>query len=60
MVYRRTVEEALRRWIPNNANGRLKSENYFNRQFTDHVRAQLGALSECLRMRMLGLRITVG
>ena len=43
IVRRRSKTEAQRKWIEG-SNGKMKLENYFNRQFTDHISTQNGYL----------------
>ena len=40
VVRRRDVNEAKRQWTESTANKRMKLDNYFNRQFTDHISTQ--------------------
>ena len=41
VVRRRRKNEAQRKWVTA-SNGKMKLENYFNRQFTDHISTQNG------------------
>ena len=43
VVRRRSKNEAQRKWAAA-SNGKMKLENYFNRQFTDHISTQNGYL----------------
>ena len=43
VVRRRSKNEAQRKWVAA-SNGKMKLENYFNRQFTDHISTQNGYL----------------
>ena len=43
VVRRRSKNEAQRKWVAA-SNGQMKLENYFNRQFTDHISTQNGYL----------------
>ena len=40
VVRRRDVNEAKRQWSESTSNKRMKLDNYFNRQFTDHISTQ--------------------
>ena len=40
VVRRRDVNEAKRQWTESTSNKRMKLDNYFNRQFTDHISTQ--------------------
>ena len=40
VVRRRDVNEAKRQWTESTANKRMKLDNYFTRQFTDHISTQ--------------------
>ena len=40
VVRRRDVNEAKRLWTESTSNKRMKLDNYFNRQFTDHISTQ--------------------
>ena len=43
IVRRRSKTEAQRQWVER-SNGKMKLDNYFNRQFTDHISTQNGYL----------------
>ena len=43
VVRRRSKNEAQRKWVAA-SNGKMKLENYFKRQFTDHISTQNGYL----------------
>ena len=46
VVRRRDVNEAKRLWTESTSNKRMKLDNYFNRQFTDHISTQNATMVE--------------
>ena len=46
VVRRRDVNEAKRLWTESTSNKRMKLDNYFNRQFTDHISTQNSTMVE--------------
>ena len=57
VVRRRSKNEAQRKWVAA-SNGKMKLENYFNRQFTDHISTQNGYLR--MTRSMWALRMCPG